>query len=277
MDLTGIPIHDESVHISAISRTTVQLKMQRVKDDGEIIGNSNASGFIWRENNRSFLVTNRHVLSGANAISGTIMEFIPNKLEISLFAERPVSSGATQMVRLSAEVPILDQSEQPLWVDHPKGINLDVALLEIDNEIEGEFYIPSLNNTGILPRGELFVGDDIFIVGYPEGQAFDRSMPLWKRGSVATDVSLNQMGLPQIYVDTLGNKGLSGSPVLARVTSLDRPIARSPENEAQHLQFVGIYAGRLGEDGLNSQIGRVFKHQVLKETIANSSQDLENI
>lgn len=255
------------MNLSAISRTTCQVTAQRVEANGAVLCEAPASGFFWRANDRIFLVTNRHVISGVNAFTGSIMGFTPNFVKLGVFAERPHKSGSVEMLHMVGKLPVTTENDVPLWKEHPAGRKIDVAVLEVDPSVGDAFQLPCLNCTGMLTGGRNFIGDDVFIVGYPEGQAFDRAMPLWKRGSIATDPDLNQMDLPQIYVDTIGNKGLSGSPVFSKTDGSERPLDKTVENEASHFRFLGVYAGRLGEKGLGSQVGRVYKPSTLYEIL----------
>jgi hypothetical protein len=113
-------------------------------------------------------------------------------------------------------------------------------------------------------------GLDCFILGHPEGITGPVFTPVWKRGSIATEPHPNQ---PTFLVDSATRQGMSGSPVIARHSGL---LGLSDDGKLSGdsvigtcENFVGIYSGRLGNDELGFQLGRVWKSAVL-ETLLNN-------
>jgi len=86
---------------------------------------------------------------------------------------------------------------------------------------------------------------------------------------------LNYDDSPVFLVDTIGNKGLSGSPVVAMASGIFSPGENFGDDSVigSWKKFIGVYAGRVGEDGIWSQLGRVWKAEVIDELFLNSPQD----
>jgi len=61
------------------------------------------------------------------------------------------------------------------------------------------------------------IGMDAFILGFPKGIAHQQLLPIWKRGSIATEPEIpREDDLPVFLVDTATREGMSGAPVLLR-------------------------------------------------------------
>jgi len=269
-ELEGVKLHPEPISVSPYSRATAHIEMVRVNDTGEIIARSSATGFHWEQDGFLYLFTNWHVVTGINPQTGTnIGSFYPNGIRVRHFCEATADSDQKSSLHYMAanEYSFDLDPDDPIegWLCHPRGKEVDVVALRISWETETDFAPVCLNLTEIDLDFGAEVGEEVFIVGYPEGKSFERRLPLWKRGTIATDISLNQAGQPQYYVDTLGNSGLSGSPVLhKKELSL---IGDCSGRIKRRYSFAGIYAGRLGEAGLGSQVGRVFKPQTIYEVL----------
>ena len=194
--------------------------------------------------------------------------FIPNALRLNFFIEMPASEddeellGNWLLASVSATVEIDPDNPIETCISHPQGKSVDLVAIPLVWDVSQEFLPVCLNFTPLKKARKLELGDDVFTVGFPEGTEFDRRLPLWKRGSIATDPDLNQNSRPQFYVDTIGNFGLSGSPVLHR-TSRVPDSSEGQKSISKEYSFVGIYAGRLGETGIHSQIGRIVKASAL--------------
>ena len=71
-------------------------------------------------------------------------------------------------------------------------------------------------------------------------------LPIWKRGSIASETPLGVDGRPIFLVDAATTAGMSGSPIIRKVTTLtadNRDIDALQEFSSYEL--IGIYAGRL--------------------------------
>lgn len=267
LDLSKTKILPGTISVSPYSRCAVRLEPLRLDEKGDATEQSKATGFFWSHNGRLLLITNKHVATGTNPNTNECLSFWPNGINLHFFADRPRPAGGGQqkweMGAFSATIVWNEYELEREWV-FPNDPKIDIAITCIHWE-HGDWKPVCLNRTGVDEFFDGDVSEDVFIIGYPEGHSFERRLPLWKRGSIATDPSLDQAGLPQFYVDTIGNRGLSGSPVLLKQkTTL---IGDSTGRTRKKFAFAGIYAGRLSDSDLGSQIGRVFKARAILELI----------
>ena len=267
--LTNPIVHSEPVSISPFSRAAVQLNPIRLDEDGKVIARSSASGFFWNEHGKLLLFTNYHVVSGVNTITCKhLSHWVPNACEIGYSVETPQPSednpDQTALLRYTGRIEFDDNSLTDYWHIHSDGQSVDLAAMEIEWQDASAAPV-CLNLTMQQGQFDGEPGEDVFVVGYPEGKRFERDLPLWKRGSIATDPSLDQLGLPQYYIDTIGNSGLSGSfVILKKENSL---IGDADGRVRNKYAFAGVYAGRLGEKGIESQVARIVKVSAVEDIV----------
>jgi hypothetical protein len=116
------------------------------------------------------------------------------------------------------------------------------------------------------------IGMDAFILGFPKGIAHQQLLPIWKRGSIATEPEIpREDDLPVFLVDTATREGMSGAPVLLRSFSgYGKADGSSVLGTGPFTRFIGIYSGRFGaDDELAVQLGRVWHRSVIDELLAN--------
>jgi hypothetical protein len=225
---------------------------------------STATGFFLRSTAREhFLVTNWHVVTGVNPITGahispTAAE--PDRLEFDVLGPQASSP------RVQQQVPLFDDEGRPIWLEHPRfGRNLDVVCIPIALT---SGRVQALNTLNFDPI-KTVVGLDAFIIGYPLGIGPGR-LPIWKRASIASEPSVNVENLPLMYVDTATAAGMSGSPVILRTTNGDMEDGTFRMSFNLMHKLLGVYSGRqpVG-DSFAAQLGRVWKTEALLE-VANS-------
>jgi len=128
---------------------------------------------------------------------------------------------------------------------------------------------------------------DVFILGYPHGYCSNPTiMPIWKRGSLATEFAIDIGGDPKMYIDCATANGMSGAPVIAKLTGMF-PL-EGKENDfgsrciGSDFCFLGIYTGRYTDeitadkesDIFNAQLGIVWKESVIEEIITGKINEL---
>lgn len=153
-----------------------------------------------------YLVTNRHVLEGADAVTITM---------IAADEKGGPALGRTTSVTLPIESP-------PQWTAHPDP-RVDLAITPLAGVIEAmaaqgspPFYravSPQLCQ-GVESNTELDAIEQVTFIGYPNG-LFDTAnfLPIARRGSTATPVSVDYQGVPAFLIDASVFPGSSGSPV----------------------------------------------------------------
>jgi hypothetical protein len=219
--------------------------------------------FFWKHKNDIFLVTNWHNLSGRNALDKTIIHsqaVVPNKIMFDVWFGFPELNDRRQ-----AFCQLEDNSE-PLWIEHPKlGSSVDVACMKLPLEIAP--YVIPMNILKASPLA-INISSETFILGFP-AKIGVKSLPIWKRASIASEPNIDVDDLPKFYVDTLSAQGMSGSPVILRTHGIGLMEGGGSEmGPRQYTRFIGIYSGRLFTgSSVDAQLGVVWKASVIEEII----------
>jgi hypothetical protein len=228
------------------------------------------TGFMWKVQERYYLVTNWHVLAMRDFFSGENLRpdaGRPNILR-TLFN---IQHGSFDKQRW--DIKIRDDDDKPLWLVHPSK-RVDVAVLPIPFNLRE--IIISLYPLNVLANAALRIeiGMEVFVLGYPfkiEPPAY----PVWKRGSIASEPQLARLTTDYMLVDTASRPGMSGAPVIRRswtnhmvepgvVALVDTPLNR----------FIGVYSGRVPTDHpQEAQIGLVWGDYLINEIIAGNIKD----
>lgn len=232
-----------------------------------------ATGFLYKHKGVYWLITNLHNLTGVN---------IETRRRISSYASSPTEiiiplllSTNGRLVWENAIYPLYTGSNTPTWSIHPEfGTSVDVGAIPLNVSGKTE-ALEAINDSGLQTSAmRIRVADDAFIVGYPQGINTSTNVPIWKRGTIASEPDIDIDDLPKIYVDTASREGMSGSPVIFRRFGLN--------NTGSHdYTLLGIYSGRRispgkteGEDTkLDSQLGVIWKARVIDEIIEGGKQD----
>jgi hypothetical protein len=165
----------------------------------------------------------------------------------------------------------LVENQQSLWWQHkgyidPSGLPriVDIGVLVLDKRLPDfeavKDKIVSLPAIVLLTGGPTEqdmmvesgyprVAAEVFILGYPKGLSMQGVMPVWKRGSIASEPLINVMDqAPAFLVDAATRDGMSGSPVLYFGDEITDALRRSAAvgNRQGEPWLVGVYAGREG-------------------------------
>ena len=185
-----------------------------------------------------------------------------------------LDGGGHSVLFVGKQLALYDTSDMPVWLEHGLGGQVDIVAIPIDN-YDWKEKIYTVNRKHQLPDFNPMCGDDCFIVGYPEGFSGPSGTPIWKRASIATEPELDYDNKPLFLADSLTRKGMSGSPVFARVPGLwgqegaQLSIGGSSSVLGYWTKFIGVYAGREASENEGFQLARVWKHTALDELIAS--------
>jgi len=254
--------------IDQFSLTTVPIEM---RFDPTSLGH--ATAFVWKHaDNRFFLITNWHVVSGRDPQTGKNLHpqaGRPNWIT-SLFNFRAYTFGKQPF-----EIRIRDDEDRPLWLIHPsQGPGVDVVAIPLPftgNEPTLNLHpINLLSAVGLL----ILISMDVFILGYPFGPE-PPGFPVWKRGNIASEPDLVRLGPQYLLVDTASRPGMSGAPVIRRSWAnhlVDSNYAAQYDRVAT--KFIGVYSGRrLAADGSDTQLGKVWPESYIPEIIIGNRRD----
>ena len=161
---------------------------------------------------------------------------------------------------------------KPLWFVHPKhGPAVDVVALPLSSALLERYRLFPINDVkfddGVSPE----VADDVFVVGYPFSEITYVQMPIWKRGSIASEPDIDLDQVPKLYIDTATRPGLSGSPVILQRVGVHglgpngQVLIESSFGRVR--SFLGVYSGRVGKGELMAQLGIVWKAKVVEEIV----------
>lgn len=240
---------------------------------------SNASSFLWAHEARVFLVTNWHVLSGCNALTGKVMHpsgGIPNEIKIYSYRRigPPLDPKKGFRVTFTSKVVSLADRAPGVhkWLQHPTyGPQVDVAALDV-TEVVSDLHHECVNRLEGDRPSHMDPGDEVFIVGYPFGLIKGAWAPIWKRGSIALDPGLNPDGLPKMLVDTATREGMSGSVVIAMFPVPEHDTRRGDDPRPIYLgkypAIIGVYSGRHYPDLERAQLGIVWKRETIEEVVS---------
>ena len=237
-----------------------------------IVRRAPCTGFFWRNDGMPYLVTNRHCVTGKNSQNLLFSEqgFEPTHLQV-YFNQRGKSLGdaVTEYHWKGIEISLFSDGA-PQWFEHPHGSLIDIVAVALD---EPEYLsVDCVNDRKVYDSWKPEVGADCYIVGYPEGLSGAEATPIWKRASIATEPEMDYKGQEVFLCDSATRPGLSGGPVFGKAhvfstQGLERidPYAEGVQFLGSWPVFLGVYAGREGNESDGFQLARVWKRQVLAE------------
>ena len=290
-----------------LDRWTVRSAPIQTFFDGHLL--QSATGFFWNDNGAVSLVTNWHVLSGRHPQSRQPLlpdGAIPNELVYTAFLQE---EDLVEKVEL--RVRLQDHEGVALWKQHPVyGPQVDIAALVLPSTddistIRGpkrpSIYAinqPSTPKRSIYRSDEDFgidagqyadlirekywanydspirrkeMGDDVFVIGFPLDDKPTGHFPIWKRASIASEMDVPLNGLPAFLIDTATRPGMSGSPVIHRV-SLFQPHGDGSAQRRIADELIGIYSGRyIGEQKVEAQLGIVWERHLIPQVVVLGS------
>ena len=214
-----------------LSLSVCPLRLFRRHQNGEKVGDALGTGFLWKRSPDFFLVTNWHNVTGRNSITGDFLgSFAPNFVTVGLKTVQREESGRTWVGSFRCDIPIRSGDEEPLWLEHPSGREVDCVLLPIKIPNIDRLANKMANECDYEARYTPTVGDDCFIVGYPKGVMGRVETPIWKRASIATEPALDHEHRPMFLVDSATRPGMSGSPVVVRHSGFWSPAAEMADD-----------------------------------------------
>jgi len=223
-----------------------------------------ATGFLVEHSGTRYLITNWHVASGRNTETEEPLDrnhaSIPNKFRVTFHQK-------DQLARwIERDIPIRSDSDEPLWLEHPRGRVVDVVAIPITDDLEGEAALFDLDLNLSQVDMEIFPGSECFVIGFPLGLATGSAWPIWKTAHLASDHYIDyRAGEPAFLIDATTRSGMSGSPVVVRTTSSYRTRnGTTVFLSGAATKFLGVYSGCIHED---SEIGKVWRPFVIREII----------
>lgn len=249
---------------------------------------AHGSAFIYRLDGRDHLVTARHNVTGRHWLTNACLgeyQTEPTHLRVMFFAHPPEQwtvdlpqdgsrTGNVQILLTQHLVPLIGENWQPIWTQHPRlGADMDVAAVPFNAPVNSVVMpwerSPARTAPEAAPWPQLAAGDDVFIVGYPYRLTVGPLLPLWMRGSVASDPSFgyqtDSKSYPCWLIDARTRSGQSGSPVMRYMragTIMTRNDGMPGRAINPDSDLLGVYSGRTSDE---SDIGFVWPLDVVDE------------
>lgn len=262
------------LNINPLSFTSIPISMWLDETQTKL---ADGTGFIYKYCNKYYLITNWHNVTGLNPINKKPIGKhggCPDVILLSLLKQNK------QIIQWKTFSVNLYENNNADWYIHPvHKENVDVVAIELEvtENFDGIF-----NPINSIPfhNFNLEIADDVFILGFPYTLSGGGRLPIWKKGSIATEPDVDYDKLPKILVDTASKSGMSGSPVIYKrvgIHGADNANLNSSVIFGEIQGFVGIYSGRVvGESNIDAQLGIVWKKEVIEEIIKGKIKDTFN-
>lgn len=254
-----LPGHDNfaGAAFNGLSLSCTPIELLANDGSDTIVGT--ATGFFWQRGGQSYLVTNWHVVSGRNSFTRQLNPsgYVPERIRfygmsvatsagvVSFRRQRWTLEWAIDMIDLLSKPPEADGQTLDIWgvpISHGVVFGRDPARTGFRGAADATCFL----NDHVGARIVTNAGDDCFILGYPLQNYEGLMPPIWKRGSIASETPLGIEGRPVFLVDAATTAGMSGSPIIRKVTTItadNKDIGVLQEFSAYEL--IGVYAGRL--------------------------------
>lgn len=227
---------------------------------GKIISTATGTWYRRVPESQLYLLTNWHVVTDRSPfdLSMTSTGAVPTLITAHLHANvgpNQINSGAI----IELNIPInAEDGMEPVWFEHPElQRRFDVVAIPIRMSPEQliAVQIRAFGDAGIMDGTPLYepgVADDVFVLGFPWGfTGGSPALPIYKRGSVASEPFFGQGGLPRFLIDCRTARGMSGSPVIAMRKVFGDKVGPGAESRfGTATKFAGIYSGRLTIDDI---------------------------
>lgn len=220
-----------------------------------------ASGFVVGHGGKHYLITNWHVLTGRNPETGEpvdrVTAAIPNGIRVTFHKKDDLGLWVTK------DLPLFSD-EQALWLEHPRGREVDVVALPLPSFEDVSLFDLDLALSQVDVA--LQPGAQCFVIGFPLGLATGSAWPIWKTAHLASDHLVDyRRGEPTFLIDATTRGGMSGSPVVFRTfSSFNKADGTMVFANGATTKFLGIYSGRIHE---NAEVGKVWRPYLITEIL----------
>lgn len=203
---TRIPFFPlDILFISAVKLTTLPPSSK---------GSTSASGFLWREGDEVYLVTNKHVVCGNEYESNPkLVSYV--KIAFNRFGGPGPSSVDPPTVKdLIREECKIALSDSNVYFHSDSGI--DVAMINAEEcKLIGSAVYP-FTRANLPPLDMLLSpGDPLIVMGFPlDFYDPSTSLPIARAATLSTPYGLEYKGRKLFLTDSILHPGTSGSPVI---------------------------------------------------------------
>lgn len=190
-----------------------------------------ATGFFFRQQERLFLVTSRHVM--VDEPSG----HFPDRIEIELHTDADNLAAST-----GYSIPLY-RGGRSIWRQGEDASGeVDVAVIEIMRDALPEPCVLRAFTPDHLIRrfDQVEVGRSVLVVGFPLGfHDTLHHMPVVRHAVIASSFGLRFQGKGYFLTDARTHRGTSGAPVVMRIAAPD------PSGGDLPWMLLGVHSARL--------------------------------
>jgi hypothetical protein len=224
-------------------------------------------------------------MNGSSVANG----WCPEKLVVQYFTKAVLADPSASVMGPKtmtmecpvAEIPLYQEFHRPFWIQHPMTFDwgVDIVAIQIDAALKDKSNVQCVNDYD-YPRLYHFAGSEVFVLGHPlpkKDSAYPILFPVWKRGSIASEIIVPWNMRPAFLIDSRTSQGMSGSPVFSRVFG---PAAYGDGTiKADNIlvsEFMGVYSGRLFDDDNNASIGLVWHRNLIEQILESATPGSRN-
>lgn len=205
-----------------------------------------ATGFVFKHVTGFYLITALHCLTGIDTFSGKNLSstgFRPKT--ITIYPSHRLEDG--NLTRATMQMSILDEDGNSLWKQDVNYdlLSTDIAVLRLVSDLPLDYVFINYRTEDDLL---IMSGSDCFVLGYPLSEVEDPFLPIWRRGSLASEPGIPIDGKPVFLIDASTSRGMSGSPFIQRWFG-PAPMRDNGEliikaDAAVTSRLIGVYGGR---------------------------------
>lgn len=242
-----------------IAQPSVQSLLIQMRFNGQLL--STGTAFVVQVASGSYLVTNRHNVTGRHQDTGEPLSNtggIPNEIVV-------VHNCNGYLGQWEPRIEALYADEAPRWLEHPVlGARADFVALPLTQLADVALYPYDTANTG--PAISVGPADTVSVIGFPFGITAGGAFGIWATGFMASEADIDFNDLPVLLIDCRSRQGQSGSPVIAYRSAGGVPMADGSQAMfgTPVWKFIGIYSGRINAE---SDLGIVWKASAINQLV----------
>lgn len=247
---------NQPVMIDAINTAVTFVEIQSPNTTGILQTMGTATGFFYTTQESKYLITNKHVVAPTQNSRPTSLKIKVHTNPNSLIQNRLI------------DVPLYDNSNNQLWLEHPTNAAVDVVAIDITGLMQQTDVVVYFSENNFLPNNvRLMLMDNCAIIGYPLG-FYDavHNLPITRSGAIASAYGSHFRGNPLFLVDAHLHPGTSGSPVILPSSSMRQIAGGIALGHFPHC-LLGINSGEYSVDGNNLELNAVWYSSLIQDII----------
>lgn len=211
----------------------------------------NATGFFYGVANKTYFITNNHVVGGKYMtdeyirLHGRVMptDSLPDSLHIRIY-------DTVLLSYFFANIPLFDGNNKR-WLefhDNPGDPStlLDVVAIELRTSDSRSTLGTTRATAKDLVASNVILqpSQELFVIGFPTDAGQTMVYPIWKRGTIASEPNFFNLGNSKFYIDATTRQGMSGSPVYFRGSNYMTKDGRWVTEYGIREWLIGIYSAQ---------------------------------